>query len=139
MRDKIVHFECLGGAWRTEKTNPEKDIKKGGKRLYPYLHLRSHFGIIFQRFLGRFYDAFFGSFLETFWSNFGSQNGAKINEKSIQNSITMSVGFWSGSWIVFGQFWERFGEPEPLKMVFSCRRGAIFEKITFFRPDSVLD
>ena len=70
--------------------------------------------------------------LETSW-------GAKINEKSIQNSIKISIGFLSVSWSVFGQFWERFGEPEPSKMVFSCRRGAIFEKIMFFRLDKVLD
>ena len=71
--------------------------------------------------------------------NFGSQNGAKINERSIQNSIKISIGFWNGSWTIFSQFWERFGEPEPSKMELSCRRGDIFEKITFFRSDAVLD
>ena len=77
--------------------------------------------------------------MEPFWTNFGSQNGAKIDEKSIQNSIIISVGFWSGYWTIFDQFWERSGEPEPSKMELSCRRGANFEKITFFRLDAVLD
>ena len=151
------HFGSFGGSFWEPKSfilgpwgalgtlkNPiqqksRKRAQKGGPRYYAYLHLRSHFGSIFQWFLGRFFGTFFGSFLEPFWTNFGSQNGAKIDKKSIQNSIKISVGFWSGSWTVFGQFWERFGEPEPSKMELSCRRGAIFEKITFFRPDSVLD
>ena len=74
-----------------------------------------------------------------FWTNFGSQNGAKIYEKSVQNLIKISVAFWSVSWNVFDQFWERFGEHKPSKIVFSCRRGAIFAKITFFRADMVMD
>ena len=49
------------------------------------------------------------------------------------------VGFLIGSWTVFGRFWERFGDLGPSKMSVSLKRGAIFEKITFFRPDSVLD
>ena len=49
------------------------------------------------------------------------------------------VGFLIGSWTVFGRFWERVGDHGPSKMSVSLMRGAIFEKITFFRPDSVLD
>ena len=41
--------------------------------------------------------------------------------------------------MVFGQFWDHFGEPGPSFLSVSCRRGAIFQKITFFRPDSVSD
>ena len=62
-----------------------------------------------------------------------------INKKSIQNSIKISVGFWSGSWTFLDQFWGCFLDPGPSKMELSCRRGAIFEKITFFRSDTVLD
>ena len=40
---------------------------------------------------------------------------------------------------IFDQFLEYFEDLESLKMVFSCRRGAIFEKSTFFRSDKVLD
>ena len=77
--------------------------------------------------------------MERFWSHFGSQNKAKIIKKSIQNSIEILVGFLIGSWTVLGGFWERFGDPGPSKISVSLKRGAIFEKITFFRPDSVLD
>ena len=38
--------------------------------------------------------------------------------------------------MVFHGFWECFGKPGPLKMSVSARRGAIFEKFTFFRPDA---
>ena len=38
-----------------------------------------------------------------------------------------------------GGLWECFGVPGPSKIELSCRRGAIFEKISFFRPDTVLD
>ena len=38
-----------------------------------------------------------------------------------------------------GGFWECFEDPGPSKMELSCRRGAIFEKITFFKPDAVMD
>ena len=82
---------------------------------------------------------FFGSLLERFWSHFGSQNGAKIITTSIQKSIDFLVGFLIGSWTVFGRFWERFGDLGPSKMSVSLKRGAIFEKITFFRPDKCLD
>ena len=63
--------------------------------------------------------------------------------KSMKNRFKIRSKFQSDflsvSWSVFGEFWERFGEPEPSKMVFSCRRGAIFEKITFFKSDAVMD
>ena len=74
-----------------------------------------------------------------FWSHFGSQNGAKIIKKSIQNSIKILVGFLIGSLTIFCGFWECFGVPGPSFLSVSLRRGAIFEKITFFRSDSVLD
>ena len=77
--------------------------------------------------------------MERFWTQFETQNGAKILNKSIQNSIEVLVGFLIGSWTVFDRFWERFGDLGPSKMSVSPKRGAIFEKITFFRPDSVLD
>ena len=35
-------------------------------------------------------------------------------------------------------FWECFGKPGPPKMRVSLRRGAIFEKFTFFRSDKIL-
>ena len=103
------------------------------------LHFWDHFGIIFLWIFCLFFGPLFGLLLERFWSNFGSQNGAKIIKKSIQNSIEFLVGFLIGSWTVFGRFWERFGDLGPSKMSVSLKRGAIFEKITFFRPDSVLD
>ena len=93
----------------------------------------------FEVFVGGLFCTFFGSLLEPFWTNFVSQNGAQIDQKSIQNAIKISVGFWSGSWTNFDQFWEYFKDLESSKMVFSCRRGAIFEKITFFRSDKVVD
>ena len=62
-----------------------------------------------------------------------------MEPKSMKNRFKISVGFWSGSWIVFAQFWGRFGQAGPSKMELSCGRGAIFQKITFFRPDAVLD
>ena len=71
--------------------------------------------------------------------NCGSQNGAKIDEKSIQNSVKLLIGFWSGSWTVLCHFWECFENPGPSNMELSCRRGAIFEKIMFFRPDALLE
>ena len=71
--------------------------------------------------------------------NFGSQNGSKIDYNSIQNSIKISILFWSGFWAICDQFWEYFEDLESSKMVFSCRRGAIFEKITFFRSGKVVD
>ena len=77
--------------------------------------------------------------MEPFWIHFGSQNGAKINEKSIQNSIEFLDRFLIVSWMVFRRFLKHFGEPGPSFLSVSCRRGAIFHKITFFRPDSVLD
>ena len=61
------------------------------------------------------------------------------NKNSFQNSIKISIGFWSGFCTICDQFWEYFEDLESSKMVFSCRRGAIFEKITFFRSDKVLD
>ena len=63
--------------------------------------------------------------------------------KSMKNRFKIRSKFQSDflsvSWSIFDQFWERFGEPEPSKMVFSCRRGAIFEKIKFFRSSNVLN
>ena len=38
-----------------------------------------------------------------------------------------------------GGFWEGFGDPGPSKMSVSLTRGAIFQKVTFFRPDLVLE
>ena len=49
------------------------------------------------------------------------------------------IRFWSDFWTICDQFWEYFEDIESSKMVFSCRRGAIFEKITFFKSDAVMD
>ena len=77
----------------------------------------------------------FGAILDQFWEPNWSQNQYKIDSKFDQ----ISVGFLSGSWTVFDWFWRSFGDPWPSKMELSCGRGANFEKITFFRPDTVLD
>ena len=69
----------------------------------------------------------------------GSQNGAKIVKKTILTSIEILVGFLSGFWNIFVQCWQCFWDPGPSKMSVWCRRGAIFQKFTFFIPDSVLD
>ena len=44
-----------------------------------------------------------------------------------------------GSWSVLGLFLECFGDSGPSKMSVSFKRGAILQKITFFRSDAVLD
>ena len=69
----------------------------------------------------------------------GAQMKPEINQQSIQISIEILLGFLIGSWRTLGGFWECFGHPGPSKMELSCGRGAIFEKITFFRSDAVLD
>ena len=48
------------------------------------------------------------------------------------------LGFFSFL-AVFVRFWQCFRDPRPSKMRFSWRRGAIFQKLTFFRPYAVLE
>ena len=69
----------------------------------------------------------------------GCQNEAKIDQKSIQKSIDFLVGFLIGFGMVLGQLLEGFWDLGPSKMSFWCRRGAIFQKFTFFWSDSFLE
>ena len=66
----------------------------------------------------------------------------KIELKSFQNPYKFQPKFGldfclvSGAFLV--DFWGCFGEPGQPKMSVSPRRGAIFRKIRFFKPDAVL-
>ena len=127
-----LHFGLPGGLLGAE---PQNVNEKPGF----WSQLGDHFGSIFQWYFGSFFETFFESFLESFWTHSGSQDGAKINKKSVQNSIEFLFVFLFGSWSVFPGFWQRFGYHEPSKMSVSCRRGAIFQKTTFFRTDAAVD
>ena len=92
-----------------------------------------------KRPLGPFSGASFLTILAPKGCPEGSQYGAKIVEKSIQKPVEFSFEFLSGFWSMFGQFWMCFWDSGPSKMSVWCTRGAIFQKFTFFMPDSVFD
>ena len=62
--------------------------------------------------------------------------------ESYQNPYKIPPKIWLDFCLVSGgflvDFWGCFEEPGPPKMSVSPRRGAIFRKIQFFRPDAVL-
>ena len=93
------------------------------------------FSMIFWSFFRYVFWITFGAILELFWEPKRSQTQETIN----QNSIEILVEFLKGSCTVFDRFWERFWDLGLSKMSVSPRRGAISEKITFFRSDSVWD
>ena len=75
----------------------------------------------------------FFSILIDFGRQVERENRPKIEQKSIQKSLNILVGFLNGFWSIFGQCWD--WDPGPSKMGV----GAMFQKFTFFMPDSVLD